>query len=108
MSESDRRFWPFKPRTTLVAAIVLSGVLLLMLGVLRATAGWPSEKIEGPVLIGVFVLGLLPAWLALADVIIERGGVIEYRGVKIDFSKVPQWECPDSPYRSISVFAVYR
>jgi hypothetical protein len=28
--------------------------------------------------------------LALVDVFIERGGVIEYGGVKIDFSKVPQ------------------
>jgi len=90
MNESDRRFWPFKPRTSFVATIVLWGGLLLMLAILQATVGWPSEKIEGSVLIGVFLSGLLPVLLALVDVFIERGGVIEYGGVKIDFSKVPQ------------------
>lgn len=61
-----------------------------MLAILRATKAWPSEKIDSTVLIGVLLLGFLPVLLALVDVFIERGGVIEYGGVKIDFSKVPQ------------------
>lgn len=42
------------------------------------------------VLIGILLFSLLPILLALVDVIIERGGVIEYGGMKLDFSKVPQ------------------
>jgi hypothetical protein len=42
------------------------------------------------VLIGVLLISLLPILLALVDVIIERGAVIEYLGVKIDFSNIPK------------------
>jgi len=35
----------------------------------------------------VFVLSLMPLVLALLDTIVERGAVIEYRGIKLDFSQ---------------------
>jgi hypothetical protein len=38
--------------------------------------------------IGLLVLSMVPIILAILDIIIERGGVITYAGVKIDFSKV--------------------
>src|SRR5215475_8677815 len=90
MSESDRKFWPYKPRISAILALVILIVFLLIIGILRAKAHWPSEKSENLVLIGVLLFSLLPLLLALVDIIIERGGVIEYSGVKIDFSVVRQ------------------
>lgn len=52
--------------------------------------GWPSEKSENAVLIAVLLFSLLPVLLAFVDVIIERGAVIKYGGVEIDFSQVRQ------------------
>ncbi len=69
--------------------LVLVG-LLLIVAILRATLGWPGEKSENVVLIGVLLLSLVPVLLALLDVIIERGGVIKYGGVEINFSEVRQ------------------
>ena len=90
MSESDRKFWPYKPRASLVSAIVLLMCLLLTVAILRSTIKWPSETSEAAVFIGVLAFSLLPILLAVVDIIIERGGVIEYGGVKIDFSRVSQ------------------
>lgn len=90
MSESTSRFWPFDARVSIVSAIALLVVLLLLVAVLRVTINWPSEKSENIVLIGVLLISLLPVLLAVVDVFIERGGVIEYKGVKIDFSQVPR------------------
>ena len=68
---------------------MLVGVLF-MLAVMKHYRLWPiSEASDTAVLIGVLIVSLLPVLLALVDIIIERGGVIEYRGVKIDFSNVP-------------------
>lgn len=50
--------------------------------------GWPSDNNESVVLIGVLIISLLPMLLAFLDVIIARGGVIEFKGVKIDFYQV--------------------
>jgi len=90
MSESTSRFWPFDARVSIVSTIALLVVLLLLVVVLRVTIDWPSEESENILLIGVLLLSLLPVLLAVVDVLIERGGVIEYKGVKIDFSQVPR------------------
>jgi hypothetical protein len=90
MSESTSRFWPFDARVSIVSAIALLVMLLLLVAALRVTMDWPSEKSENIVLIGVLLMSLLPVLLAVVDVLIERGGVIEYKGVKIDFSQVPR------------------
>ena len=85
MNETDRRFWPFKPRTSIAWTILMLIGLLLIVVILRTTISWPSEKSETAVLVGVLLLSLLPILFSLIDVIIERGAVIEYGGVKIDF-----------------------
>src|SRR5215475_2159589 len=90
MSESDRKFWPYKPRISAILALVILIVFLLIIGILRTKAHWPGEKSENLVLIGVLLFSLLPLLLALVDIFIERGGIIEYSGVKIDFSVVRQ------------------
>ncbi|MCD4676490.1 MAG: hypothetical protein K8S18_10920 [Desulfobacula sp.] len=94
MSEMDRRFWPFKPRTSIILAIVILVSLLLILAVLRVTIKWPSQDSETTILIGVLLFSLLPIFLSLIDVTIERGGVIEYGSMKIDFSQMRGMESP--------------
>jgi hypothetical protein len=55
--------------------------------ILRTFLNWPSEQSEKVVLLGILLLILLPIALALLDVIIERGAVVEYKGIKFDFSR---------------------
>jgi hypothetical protein len=87
MNSIDGKFWPFKPRFTLLAmSVVLVGLLLFVAG-LRASLRWPNAQSDTVVLIGILLLSVLPIVLALIDVIIERGGAIEYGSVKIDFSR---------------------
>jgi hypothetical protein len=62
--------------------------------ILRITLDWPSPESETVVLLGIFLLSLLPVLLMLVNTVIERGGVVEYGGVKIDFSQVQSTEIP--------------
>lgn len=87
MNDNDRRLWPFRPRTGLILTAILLVGLLLLVAVLRANLDWPSAQSENAVLIGVLVISLLPILLALLDIIMERGAVIEYGGIKVDFSQ---------------------
>jgi hypothetical protein len=89
MKDSEQRFWPFRPRTSIVGTIAILIGLLLVFVILRGLTNWPGEKSETTVLIGILLFSLLPVLLSLVDALIERGGVIEYGGVKIDFSNVP-------------------
>jgi hypothetical protein len=84
----ERRLWPFGPRLSIIWAFVLLIGLSILVATLRTTMGWPSDNAENVVLIAVLVLSLLPILLPLLDIIIDRGAVIEYGGVKIDFSQV--------------------
>jgi hypothetical protein len=94
MSNRDRSLWPFTPRTSIIAAILILLCLLLTLVILRLTLDWPSPESETTVLIGILLLSLTPIVLVLTDTIIERGGVVEYKGVKIDFSQAQRTETP--------------
>jgi hypothetical protein len=87
MRGTDQRFWPFQPRFSLIAVAFLLASFLAVVAGLRALLRWPAAQSDNIVLIGVLLLSLLPIVLAVLDVIIERGGVLEYRGVKIDFSR---------------------
>jgi hypothetical protein len=87
MGDGDRRFWPFKPRFSLIGVTIILLAFLSAAAVLRARFNWPSAQSENVLLIGVLVLSLLPIALALMDVIIERGAIVQYGGVKIDFSR---------------------
>ena len=91
MEDRDRKFWPFKPRTALVwFAIILFG-LLFLLNLLKHYGQWSiNEDSDTAVLTGIVVISLLPVLLAGLDILIERGGTIEYGGIKIDFSQLSQ------------------
>jgi len=90
MNASDNKFWPFATKLSLLWTIILTLGLLLLFGVSRATIKWPTDKLETPVLIGIAIIALLPIVLALIDVIITRGGSIEFKGVKIDFAQLAE------------------
>ncbi|PTQ91462.1 hypothetical protein C8R30_1326 [Nitrosomonas nitrosa] len=90
MTEAKHKLWPFSPRASLITAVVLLVGFLLLVGLLRTFVAWPSAQSESVVLIGILALSLLPIGLALLDKIIDRGGAIEYGGVKLAFSQ--SWE----------------
>ena len=85
MNEPDRKFWPFRRRTSIAWSIAMLVGLLFALTVLKTSGEWQiSEKSDTAVLIGVVLVSLLPVVLAVLDIIIERGGVIEYGGMRVD------------------------
>ena len=74
--------WPFRPRTSIVASIVMLVLLMVAVVALRLWLDWPSTKSESTLLVGVFLINLPLILLSLANVIIERGGVIEVRSIE--------------------------
>ncbi len=89
MNGTDRRFWPFLPRTSIVLSMAILVGLLLILMVLKKALLWKmSEKSDVTVLIGILLFSLLPILLALLDVVIERGGSVKYKGLEISFAQV--------------------
>jgi len=91
MNERDRKFWAFRPRSSIAWSIaMLVGLLLLLTGLKKYGVWQISERSDTAVLIGVVLVSLLPVLLSVLDIIIERGAVIEYDDLKNDFSQVPQ------------------
>lgn len=76
MNNSENRFWPYKPRSSIVSAILISFGLLLTVAILKETMKWPSEQSETAVLVGVLVFSLLPVLLALDAVLRVRGKIL--------------------------------
>ena len=83
---SSLGLWPLRPMISLVAAIISLVVLVSIAIVLKTILRWPADQAESSLLIGVVVISLVPVALALADMVIQRGGVIEYGGLRLDFS----------------------
>ena len=90
MKTADQKLWPYKPKLSIIIAIILVITLLVITGILRSTTGWPSDATSNTVLIGILILSVLPVLLAILDMIMERGGTIGYKDFKIDFSKMKQ------------------
>jgi hypothetical protein len=88
MKNQDRKLWPYKSRTALTFSILILIVSLIAFVILRTALSWPSKDLEKTVLLGIFIISLIPIVLMVADTIMERGAVVEYKGVKIDFSQV--------------------
>jgi hypothetical protein len=88
MRERERTLWPFKPRTAVLLSISILLLSLVLLAYFRSTLSWPSQDSERIVLLGIFIISLLPIILMLADTVIDRGAVVEYKGVRVDFSQV--------------------
>jgi hypothetical protein len=90
MKTRDHSFWPFTPKVSIITAVIVLLALLLITSVLHTYTGWPADSSNNTVLIGIFILSLLPIVLAILNVVIERGGSIGYGDLKIDFSKIQQ------------------
>lgn len=91
----DRReggVWPLHPRTSIIASILILFALLFVVVILRVALDWPSPESEPTVLLGIFLLSLVPILLVLVNTLVEQGGVVEYRGLKIDFSQAQRIE----------------
>jgi hypothetical protein len=94
VSEKEGKIWPFTVRTAYLAALVLLVIGLTLFTVSRNVFAWPGEDLERTVLVGIFILGVLPVVLSLVDAVIDRGAVVEVKGVKVDFSQVQRAAMP--------------
>jgi len=88
MREQDRKLWPFKSSTAFVASILILIISFIVLAFAKTKYSWPGKDSEGTVLLGIFILSLLPIVLRLVDVVADRGAVVQYKDLKIDFSQV--------------------
>lgn len=98
MSDREQKLWPFKPRTSIAAAVLILFGLLLTLVILRVRLDWPSPESETAVLLGIVLLSLLPILLVLVDTMIERGGVVEIevcRLAQTRLSSIRNWKYRD-------------
>ena len=84
----DENFWPLKPKWSVVSTIGLLITILLIVAFIKKVLGWPSDKSENTVLIGVLIISLLPIFLSVIDLLIKHKGTFEYKGIKLDFSVV--------------------
>ena len=87
MIYADQRLWPFGPRASLLTALALLAILCIIAVVVRTNWNWPSSQSDSALIIGILALSALPIALTLLDLLVQRGVVIEYAGVKLDFSK---------------------
>ncbi|GGO53682.1 hypothetical protein [Streptomyces lasiicapitis] len=84
MDRSAGPFWPGSARSALLAVPVVLIGLLILLGVMRASMDWPSERNEGKILIGIFLLAILPVLLVLFGSLAD-GGEVEAFGIRVQF-----------------------
>jgi len=89
-SDANNKLWPFKPRITLLTSALIFICLLLVAILLKTVFKLLVQVPDTSILIGIVFLSLLPIILLLIDTFIDRGGSIEYKGVKINFAQVHQ------------------
>ena len=83
------RLWPYRRGTALLVSMLLLVVLVLTLIGLRQANALPGDRISAWLLLGAVLLGLVPVFLSVLDLVIERGGTVEAPGgVKISFAAV--------------------
>jgi len=72
MKDSDRTFWPYRPRSSIAWSFATLVGLLFMLILLKKYGIWPiGAASDTAVLIGPVLVSLLPVLLAILDVLIE-------------------------------------
>lgn len=89
-SRAELAVWPWSPKL----AVLLVPAVLLILGVTivitRTAASWPSQRLEGWVLLAIVALSLLPVILLLVQTLATRGGTIQVAGVSLSFAQVSE------------------
>ncbi len=101
MQKQPVKFWSFHPRYSILISLLLLVVFMVAFFLLRDHRKWPGENVETTVLIGIMLFSLLPVVLAVMDIMIERGGILEFSGWKLDFSTssgvgAPDFAVPDN------------
>ena len=83
------RLWPYRRGTALLASVLLLVALLLALIGLRQANALPGDRISAWLFLGAVLLALVPVFLTVLDLVVERGGTVEAPGgVKISFAAV--------------------
>ena len=83
------RLWPYRRGTAVLAAALLLVALLLALIGLRQANALPGDRISAWLFLGAVLLALVPVFLSVLDLVVERGGTVEAPGgVKISFAAV--------------------
>jgi hypothetical protein len=85
---ASRRLWPFGMRVALLSVPSLLLLLLVVVAVIRQKTRWLGPELDRTVLLGILIVSFLPIILAVLDFLAERRGVLEYKGLKLDFSRV--------------------
>jgi hypothetical protein len=83
------RLWPYRRGTALLTSLLLVALLLFGLIGLREANALPGDRLSAWLLLGAVLLGLVPVFLSVLDLVVERGGTVEAPGgVKISFASV--------------------
>jgi hypothetical protein len=83
------RLWPYGRGTALLASMLLLVALFLALVGLRQANALPGNRISAWLFLGAVLLALVPVFLSVLDLVVERGGTVEAPGgVKISFATV--------------------
>lgn len=90
MEKENNKFWSYNTAKSVIASAIIFAGLPFFFLVLHFWLGWPHTDSVTVILIGIFILGILPILLALLDIIVERGGKVELKYFAIDLSKFTQ------------------
>lgn len=78
--------WPFGARAAVLAVPLIAIGLLIVIALARTLFAWPGAQSDNLLLIGAFILSLLPLILLLIDMVASQGGTIAFRDLRIDFT----------------------
>ncbi|MEU3460441.1 hypothetical protein ABZ721_10845 [Streptomyces sp. NPDC006733] len=67
---SATNLWPWPPRHAFFLAPVILLVLVVVLAVTSVVAGWPHHRYDGPVVLGIVILSLLPVILLFVQTLV--------------------------------------
>lgn len=87
MATPKEKFWPFKAFDSFKACVGIFILFTTVFFFLKAKGIWGEGISDNWALLGILLLSVLPVIFALIDVFIEKGGSIEYKGIKLDFSQ---------------------
>lgn len=88
VSEDRHELWPYRPLAAIIAALAILVVLGLLVVLLRASSSWPDPRADGVIVVAVVVVSVLPVLLLVIQLVAERGGEFEFRGLRLDFARV--------------------
>jgi len=86
LSPKDR-LWPFHRTLALLLAPVVWILFAILFALLHRYTGWPDKELRAPLIYAAIALGLVPLTLVLLDFAAGRRAVLDFKGIRIDFSQ---------------------